>query len=245
MIKSYTKESLMEIALENQVIYENLSIEFPAGTIHDGRNRARRTMEEALFCAEWMEKEGIEELANVGPFMTTQVSKGQKVKIKKGAVVFSTLPSVPRSGIRTIRDQWVTVHYSSEGHIDHGHLRRDCKTTVEQGRVTWAGTGGYWRWTDINNIMVEDSELGCEHVQDRLARVRVLEDQLRKSAVNAKLKARSRIWPASLAQKRTQHYKNDLQLLLDQEIAKRAPIDDKARRKIAAYRLEIEKWSTR
>lgn len=97
-----------------------------------------------------MEANGIAECANVGPFMTSSFSRGQKVRIKKGVKVFSTAPSVSREGREQSRSQVVTVHFFDQGYIDLTEDRANPR--IVQGKVTWSGTGGYWRWTDVNNV---------------------------------------------------------------------------------------------
>lgn len=147
---TFTPQYLLEKALEAETRYLALLAQFPPGTIHDERNEARRQMRDAQTCAAWMEKQGLVECANVGPFMTTQVSKGQRVRVRKGARVFGTAPRMPREGHTIERARYVTVHSCDSGYLDS---RDDSgNPDVVQGKITWADTSGYWTWTDINNV---------------------------------------------------------------------------------------------
>lgn len=45
----------------------------------------------------------------------------------------------------------------SSAHVGHARYvdtfaRADAEVVVRQPKVTWAGAGGYWRWTDLHNV---------------------------------------------------------------------------------------------
>lgn len=86
----------------------------------------------------------------LGPFMIDSVrfpEKGDQVVIKSGAVTRSTHPD-PQQAEKTLkRAQTVTVHQVYGGYIDV-----DKTISVKDPEVHWAGTGGYWRWTLLNNV---------------------------------------------------------------------------------------------
>lgn len=145
----FTPESLLQIAAEAEVEYRALLKLHPPGTSNKERNDAYDRREKALLCADWMEKNGFKELSNVGPFMNTQLKKGDEIKVRKGAVIFSTHPSAGQKGTEAKRDQIIRVHSFDPGFVDT--MPGAQNGNVRQGRVTWPGTGGYWRWTDINN----------------------------------------------------------------------------------------------
>jgi hypothetical protein len=152
----FTKESLRQMADDAEKTYRELLVAHPPGTVHDGRNDAHDLMERARLCADWMEVHGIGETANIGPFMTNLPKRGQQVRIRKGAKIFSTDPKTGREGEIAQRARVVTLHSVDKGYIDH-HLGRKWTDerhapVVVQARVDWAGAGGYWRWTDIENV---------------------------------------------------------------------------------------------
>jgi hypothetical protein len=146
----YTIDKLMNIALEAEKEYLELRKNFPPGTYNKQRNDAFQLNHDALICAAWMEKEGIIEIENIGPFTSTlskMLDKNDRVKIKKGSIVHSTHPSIPREGIVTSKVQTVTIRS-----IDKGYIQDE---TVKNGTVHWAGTGGYWKWCSINDVSIK------------------------------------------------------------------------------------------
>ncbi len=146
----YTPATLLEIAAQAEARYKTLLLDHPPGSVHDGRNLAREEMEAALACAAWLEQQGIREIANVGPFVTTRCRRGDRVRVRRGARVYSTHPQTPREGVETQRSQVVTIHAVYQGYVNT--LADPRQPEVVQGKVHWAGAGGYWRWTDINNV---------------------------------------------------------------------------------------------
>lgn len=155
----FTPESLLQIATGAETRYKGLLVEFPPGTSNDERNDARRRMEQALVCAEWMQTGGHTELTHVGPFGAIDLKQGDRIRIRKGAVVFSTAPNIGREGVTLPRAQVVTVRSVDQGYVDtdhHYHRSRDKDASpVRQARVRWSGAGSYWRWTDITNVEPE------------------------------------------------------------------------------------------
>ena len=152
----FTKESLRQTADEAEKTYRELLVLHPPGTVHHERNDAHDLMERARLCADWMEVHGIAETANIGPFMTNLPKRGQKVRIRRGANIFSTDPKIAREGEIAQRARVVTLDSVFEGYIDNHRGRKWVDErhapAVVQARVHWAGAGGYWRWTDIENV---------------------------------------------------------------------------------------------
>ena len=66
--------------------------------------------------------------------------KGDRVRIKKGAIVHSTSSEIPREGKFAARDRVVTLH-----NVDHGYDSDDHHS--REPNVEWVGSGGYWFWT--------------------------------------------------------------------------------------------------
>jgi hypothetical protein len=143
----YTIKTLLDMAAEAEKEYLRLRKKFPPGTYNKDRNDKYAEMQNAITCASWMDRNGIIEAENVGPFNSTLVSmlkKKDRVKIKKGSIVYSTHPNIPREGIVTNKIQTVTIHS-----IEKGYMYPD----VKNGSIHWVGENGYWKWTDINNIL--------------------------------------------------------------------------------------------
>lgn len=155
----YTPEGLRAIARDAERRYEALLIKHPPGTFHADRNDARRLRDQALACAAWMEARGAAALSSVGPFLARRYRRQERVRIKKGAVVFSTKPGTPEQGVVQTRDQEVTVHSFHEGYVNPevrslrpGASVDEVLQSVIQGQVHWAGSGGYWRWTSVEFV---------------------------------------------------------------------------------------------
>jgi hypothetical protein len=102
-----------------------------------------------------MEQNNIEEIAHVGDFSSFELKKGQQVRLRRGAIIYSTSPSVGRGGKVNTLNRKIKVDYVNSGYIDIYSLygfSDDSEKSVRNGQVNWAGAGGYWFWTDINNV---------------------------------------------------------------------------------------------
>lgn len=152
----FTPAKLLAFATEQDELHKKLSIEFPPGTVHDGRNNSRWMRDCALGCAQWMEKNGHTELLAVGPFIGMRLPKrDEKVRIKKGARVFSTDSRVPNEGQTIQRARVVVVRSCDAGYFnEHAFRMGECsdEELLRQPELVWAGTGGFWYRTDLNNI---------------------------------------------------------------------------------------------
>lgn len=100
----------------------------------------------ALRCAVWMEENAVHTAPVVGPFGPLPFHKGDAIEIARGTVFYSTDPAVPAEGQEIKRRTRVAVHRVSNGYIDYRERHR-----VVSPEVFWAGSGGYWRWTDVLN----------------------------------------------------------------------------------------------
>jgi len=146
-----TPEVLLEMAAQADAEERELSKEFPPGTVHDRRNLMHQVTQCALMCAEWLERQDCKAMSFVGPFGPTMPRKGQQVVLRKGSTVFGF--KVPKEGIVTTRNQPIKVNDSDRGYVDWSGIARSGRDyDFRQAKVTWAGTGGYWRWTDANNL---------------------------------------------------------------------------------------------
>lgn len=80
---------------------------------------------------------------------TPPIVKGSTVTIRKGSTVRSCNPS--KEEYQLSRNQTVKVHKVVEGYPEHsGYPARN-------DEIHWAGSGGYWHWTDVENI-ISDSK---------------------------------------------------------------------------------------
>lgn len=153
----FTPDSLLQMAIDADVRYQALALAHPTG-VNDERSEARELRDKALACAAWMEKFGLTERAAIGPFAAFVPSKGQRVRVKKGAVITGTNPQTPRDGVASTRDQIVTVNWAHAGFIDHGrHFSRREEDAMRDGEVTWVGAGGYWRRASLNDVVPIDA----------------------------------------------------------------------------------------
>lgn len=151
----FTPAAFREEAQRNEKLYQELLLQHPPGTTNAERNRAHDIAEAASICADWMEAQEIESAMHVGPFHGTMPKKGERVRIKRGSLVRSTHPSFTSDGKVSEREQVVVVHQVYAGYFDHGHR----PAYIHQGEVHWAGTNGYWRWTNLSNVEIVRDEV--------------------------------------------------------------------------------------
>lgn len=148
----FTPDSLLELAIQQQAIVD-ANPQAP-GTFNDTNYQARKLRDKALAAGEWMQRKGHTELAYVGDFSTVELAKGQTVRLRKGAVVYSTNPQVPREGQLNKLNRKVRIHHVICGFTDYCGMVADRDEPIRNPTVNWAGTGSYWYWTDANNIEV-------------------------------------------------------------------------------------------
>jgi hypothetical protein len=79
----------------------------------------------------------------------TEYKKGDMVTVKKGSIVHSYNPSKKEYVLK--RNQKVKVDYVSEYPYEDGHKK-----------LTWAGAGHYWNWTDVENIVNDGTVNRCQ-----------------------------------------------------------------------------------
>lgn len=145
---------LLEMAARADETCQRLSQAHAAGTVHDERNEACELRERALAGAKWMQEQDIEQLLHVGTFHAFLPVKGQRVRVRQGAVVRSWGPGGPDMVAQ--RARVVTVHRSDPGFIDVDGLHRQ-RGAVRQGEVVWSGAQG-WCSTDLNNVeLIEEA----------------------------------------------------------------------------------------
>ena len=136
----YTVDVLLTMAAEADALFNDRRV---AAKNYSELHNIR---ELAMACAEWMDTNGFSELPWVGPFGKPPFKKGDVVRVKKGARIYSTKKSNSKNAGRNYP---VTLAYVHPGYVSHW---RD--VSVEQPKVEWAGAGGYWCWTDPSNVQL-------------------------------------------------------------------------------------------
>lgn len=132
----YTVDRLLEIAVAAEAEYKK-------SALPKDRVDARRQQESAMICAQWMEQNGIKEMTHVGPFGENNFKPGQRVRIRKGAIV----KGFGFKGEKVLtKSQIIKV-----SHVFRGYTHPDGPTVIHP-TVEWAGTGGYWTWTHPMNV---------------------------------------------------------------------------------------------
>lgn len=136
----YFPERLLEIALGFEAALPG------AGSgLHSYRLHAFQGM--AMWIAARMEAQSLPPVQAIGPFRGAKFTKGDRLKIRTGALISSTSKRLCRTLNRSYS---VTVHSFSEGYFDE--FARDELHQIQNPQVHWIGTGGYWCWTDVNNM---------------------------------------------------------------------------------------------
>lgn len=102
----------------------------------------------ALQCAAHLERSGAS-VKSIGPFDTTTVKPGDRVRVLKGAQIRSLHPKW-----RGIVKHAGTTYTVTVSHVFPGYVNYN---VIHNTRISWAGEGGYWCETDINNV-----EIVCE-----------------------------------------------------------------------------------
>lgn len=139
----YTAQKLRDMADEAEKEYNGVE-----GGGEIGRNMYNM-MHSARICADHMDRNNIAEIFSIGPFTTELIVKGDMVRIKKGAVVRSTHPQFPREGKVATKSHTVKVHRVDNGWTEG---RQNHSPRITNSEVHWAGTAGYWKWVDINDV---------------------------------------------------------------------------------------------
>lgn len=160
----FTPESLIELSIENMAIYKA-----PGAGIPRTREQmdAYRLANQAETCALWLERFGSgAAVEQIGPFGAKKINKGDKIKIKKGAHLYTTHPKYKRNYLPNGetydkiagKDYIVEVHSVDNGWApEPGHYHdHELHHKVRNQQVHWAGEGGYWFWTDTTNIETFD-----------------------------------------------------------------------------------------
>jgi hypothetical protein len=140
----FTPDYLLDIAVQAEADYRAASTPQERGPLWTRRDWA-------LLCAEWLETQPVKAMTAIGPFGEIAFKAGQRVRVKKGAMIHSLHPQrkapYPAGATYT-----VTLHHVFAGYVhDQSNcFRRDI--VVQQPKVEWAGAGGYWCWTDPDNV---------------------------------------------------------------------------------------------
>ena len=139
----FTPATLLNIAIDAEFAYHS-------ATNGDDRMEAFSLKERAMVCAEWLDAQPVKEMTHVGPFGEIPFKKGQKVRVKKGAVIQSTHPQ--KRTYKAGTSHTVELHLVCAGYVHTHHGLPEMFDPM----VEWAGTGGYWCWTHPNNVELVD-----------------------------------------------------------------------------------------
>jgi hypothetical protein len=140
----FTIESLLDIA--SQANAEMAAARAAPIWNYETYHRAEQKGDAALVCAAWLEKAGLAEVTTVGPFGDEpDYQRGDRVRVKKGAIIRSTKTSLCRTASRTFVVR-VFDHQKGWAGMEWG------ESEVRNAKVEWVGAGGYWCWTDSNNV---------------------------------------------------------------------------------------------
>ena len=109
----------------------------------------------AIHAIQHMKAEGIDSIARIGPFHAGDVEKvyeGQTVILKAGSKVRSFNPSKREYFLK--RRQEIVVARIDMGRVDLEDLgfRIRAGKPFNETHVVWAGQGGYWCMTSIENV---------------------------------------------------------------------------------------------
>lgn len=147
----FTIEKLLDIAINCEAIIKKTDIHGSAVLDVAAEREARRKLNNALAVAAHMERNEMNEpVENIGPFESFIPTRGTQVRLKPGAVYRSMHPSKRGQPQINKREREIVVHTYFKGRI--GDMDSQNNPIIINGEVSWAGTGGYWCHTDINNI---------------------------------------------------------------------------------------------
>ena len=117
---------------------------------------------QALGIAAYMERHGIQERRNIGCFQLDFFKPGDIVTLRKGQTVHTTHPTL-KGPVK--RDRTVKVHTVFDGYSFD--LNDERRATVVNPKIEWVGSGGYWYWIDIEDVI--DGSATSESLPSALA----------------------------------------------------------------------------
>jgi hypothetical protein len=156
----FTPEKLLEIAVDAMAVYKTK----PSGVTRSSDEMdSYRVAQQAETCALWLERFGNgQPVESIGPFGNKDIKTGDHVRVKKGARLYTTHPAYKRvheadgGSYDKIAGTAYVVKVSHENngwapYPNHYH-DHELKHKLRNQTVHWAGTGGYWFWTDATNV---------------------------------------------------------------------------------------------
>lgn len=141
----YTPAYLLDIA--NRACEDYKTLRLSGGALFTGNeaDQAYSLYRRALLCARWMLRHRHKKLRYVGPMGCANLQKGDRVRIRAGSVFFASSKFGEMTKHVLDRAQTVTVRsVVNKGAIELGR--------VVQPSLTWYGSGGKFRTTDLNNV---------------------------------------------------------------------------------------------
>ena len=138
----FTPDALLDIAIQAEADVK--AAQASGGSVYPHYRRAQ----EAMVCAEWLDAQPVKVTPFVGSFGDVHYSRGDRVRIKHNSMIHSTNPTRRHRASKI--SYMVNVFFFFEGWVNTSARRDD--ELVRQPRVDWVGQGGYWCWTDAQNV---------------------------------------------------------------------------------------------
>lgn len=149
-----TKDWLLEQAEAAETVMEQERL--PAGTLQtEVYRKARIRYDAAMNAARWLEEMNLTERAQVGPFGSKAVVKGDRVRIKAGTIIRTTHPRYDRNNPKVAkRNYTITVYDVYSGSINSHWHRHQVEQAARDQTIVWPGEGGYWCYVSTSDIEV-------------------------------------------------------------------------------------------
>jgi hypothetical protein len=106
--------------------------------------------QQAEWCSTYMRRNNILFTKTIGRFGMQDIKQNDIVKVKKGSQLYGFAKGMgyKDGGKLTGRDYKVKVSIVYDGYATRDHDR----ITIKYQQIEWAGRGGYWVWTDCDNV---------------------------------------------------------------------------------------------
>lgn len=149
----FTVDKLLDIAIEAEATRNAIEGK-PGQACQENMSRYElyNTIERAMLCARHMEHNGIKEIKYIGPFGELPFKQGDKVRIKKGALIRGA-KGVNGGPKYAGRDYAVKAHNVFQGWVGQDSDHRNAGVDLRNPQISWSGKDG-WYYTDANNVEV-------------------------------------------------------------------------------------------
>lgn len=100
-----------------------------------------------------MEQLDLDTVPQLGPFGSKPLTKGMKVRVRKGTPIRTTDPRHGHANPKiAAKDYEVILTYVYGGHIDHAWHPHKAASAFTNQHVEWVGSGGYWYRADSQHV---------------------------------------------------------------------------------------------